>query len=286
MKKLNNTGFTHLLVIAVLIVMSAVVGTFFVVKSKAATSCRNTVLRQGSKGTCVRYLQEDLNRSGSQPQVGVDGAFGSKTKASVIYMQRSFGIKQDGIAGRDFSSRMCAGGNTTNYCGAPTGGAAPTASKPAPAPAPTEPYKTIKVNIAPFRCWDVPYGDYRAGAKVHIWDCTGGDNQKWVFRGDGTIRPLRNPGLCIDIPNGTTASGTELQLWHCNGTSTAQHFKARYNSSTRLASFMSSFNGCNCQIDAASGLGRNGDRLIWYKTSENNAQKFQVSPNLDGIAKL
>ncbi|MFC9328805.1 ricin-type beta-trefoil lectin domain protein [Kitasatospora sp. NPDC057015] len=50
------------------------------------------------------------------------------------------------------------------------------------------------------------------GTRVGIYDCTGGDNQKWVFYSDGTIRGLQS-GLCLDV-NVTTS---KVRLYSCRG---------------------------------------------------------------------
>ncbi len=66
------------------------------------------------------------------------------------------------------------------------------------------------------RCLDVTNNGNTQGAKLDLWDCWGGSNQKWVTQPNGT---LVNPasGLCLDSPGGNTANGTQLQLSSCNG---------------------------------------------------------------------
>jgi len=51
------------------------------------------VLRQGSRGSEVRRLQQLLN-------IGADGIFGAGTKRSVIAFQKSKGLSADGIVGK------------------------------------------------------------------------------------------------------------------------------------------------------------------------------------------
>jgi beta-glucanase (GH16 family) len=67
------------------------------------------------------------------------------------------------------------------------------------------------------RCLDITNNGNTSGAKLELWDCNGGGNQKWSTRPNGT---LVNPasGLCVDSPSGNTANGTQLQIWTCNGT--------------------------------------------------------------------
>ncbi|WP_246001368.1 ricin-type beta-trefoil lectin domain protein [Allorhizocola rhizosphaerae] len=50
------------------------------------------------------------------------------------------------------------------------------------------------------------------GTVVGTYDCNGGDNQKWVFNSDGTIRGVHS-GLCLDANQSTF----KVQLWSCWG---------------------------------------------------------------------
>lgn len=45
-------------------------------------------------------------------------------------------------------------------------------------------------------------------------------NQKWDFRGDGTVRAL---GMCMDVANGSRDDGAPIQLARCSG-NPAQQF--------------------------------------------------------------
>ncbi|MER5728293.1 endo-1,4-beta-xylanase [Streptomyces sp. NPDC002138] len=52
------------------------------------------------------------------------------------------------------------------------------------------------------------------GAKVQIYGCWGGDNQKWRLNSDGTIVGVQS-GLCLDAAANGTANGTPVQLYSC-----------------------------------------------------------------------
>jgi endoglucanase len=54
------------------------------------------------------------------------------------------------------------------------------------------------------------------GTKAAIWDCTGGNNQRWTVNSNGTITNVHNR-LCLDASGGGTANGTQVILWTCNG---------------------------------------------------------------------
>jgi streptogrisin C len=70
------------------------------------------------------------------------------------------------------------------------------------------------------RCVDIPGGNSANEQFLNMWDCHDGDNQKWTFAGDGTVRAL---GKCMDVAWGSHDNGAVIQLMNCNG-NTAQQF--------------------------------------------------------------
>ena len=56
------------------------------------------VLKQGNSGSTVKLMQQKLKNWGYYTGA-VDGIFGAKTKAAVIYFQKKNGLVADGIAG-------------------------------------------------------------------------------------------------------------------------------------------------------------------------------------------
>ncbi|WP_059006692.1 ricin-type beta-trefoil lectin domain protein [Streptomyces specialis] len=81
-----------------------------------------------------------------------------------------------------------------------------------------EEFGSLHTELTHDRCLDVPSGRYRAGQAVQLYDCHGGDNQRFVT-GNGTISPAAAPGLCATL-TGPTA---RLTLQRCDG-SPAQRF--------------------------------------------------------------
>ncbi|MCC3766962.1 ricin-type beta-trefoil lectin domain protein [Streptomyces sp. UNOC14_S4] len=69
------------------------------------------------------------------------------------------------------------------------------------------------------RCLDVPGGTYSAGAALELWNCHGGDNQKFTRPADGTFRPAAAAQLCVTLATAKDA----LRLQPCDG-SAAQRF--------------------------------------------------------------
>lgn len=62
-------------------------------------------LKFGSTGTQVIKLQQQLREKGFNPGA-TDGAFGENTKAAVIAFQRSVGLKDDGIVGKNTRTKL------------------------------------------------------------------------------------------------------------------------------------------------------------------------------------
>lgn len=76
------------------------------------------------------------------------------------------------------------------------------------------------------KCLDATGNTGADGTPVQLWGCTGGANQRWTVRGDGSVRTL---GACLDVASGSTANGAKVQLYTCNGTG-AQRWT--YNAAT------------------------------------------------------
>lgn len=63
------------------------------------------MLSIGTRGSDVTRLQRHLKSAGFNPG-GVDGIFGSKTKAAVLRFQRARGLSADGVVGPNTSQRL------------------------------------------------------------------------------------------------------------------------------------------------------------------------------------
>ncbi|MBW7984927.1 peptidoglycan-binding domain-containing protein [Enterobacillus tribolii] len=72
----------------------------------AAVPGFTTNLSQGSRGTNVTKVQQQLNTLGVTPRLSTDGVFGAKTRAAVIGFQRKSGITPDGVVGPHTWSRL------------------------------------------------------------------------------------------------------------------------------------------------------------------------------------
>ncbi|SFD17071.1 ricin-type beta-trefoil lectin domain protein [Streptomyces aidingensis] len=63
------------------------------------------------------------------------------------------------------------------------------------------------------RCLDIPGGDYGAGTALTVWDCHGGDNQRFTRSASGTLAPAAAPDLCVT----QSGPGARLTLQPCTG---------------------------------------------------------------------
>jgi len=60
------------------------------------------ILKKGTRGSDVKELQKALLSQGySLPQYGADSSFGTETYKAVIRLQKDYGLKQDGIVGKN-----------------------------------------------------------------------------------------------------------------------------------------------------------------------------------------
>ncbi|NQZ11375.1 MAG: ricin-type beta-trefoil lectin domain protein, partial [Algicola sp.] len=66
---------------------------------------------------------------------------------------------------------------------------------------------------------------------VYMYDCHGGDNQRWFVDGDGLVHNKANEGLCIDVQTGffntylnSIYAGVNARLESCDNTKAGQKF--------------------------------------------------------------
>jgi peptidoglycan hydrolase-like protein with peptidoglycan-binding domain len=66
-----------------------------------ATLLKKDEIKTGSKGPAIKVLQCLLNAMEEGIKITVDGLFGAKTKSRVLAIQKSSGLKEDGIVGKE-----------------------------------------------------------------------------------------------------------------------------------------------------------------------------------------
>jgi len=79
-------------------------------------------------------------------------------------------------------------------------------------------YRTITPAWNTGLCLDLPSDSDRDsawnGAPLQLWECNGGESQRWVFD-NGQLRFGADETKCIDA--GDMSNGNQLFLWDCNG---------------------------------------------------------------------
>lgn len=71
-------------------------------------------------------------------------------------------------------------------------------------------------------CFDIEGGQSTAGKPLHLWDCDGGDSEKWRLTTQGQLVGMGN--RCAEIPNGSQTSGVQARLANCDGAYAGQRF--------------------------------------------------------------
>ncbi|MFE1955446.1 ricin-type beta-trefoil lectin domain protein [Streptomyces sp. NPDC059524] len=80
--------------------------------------------------------------------------------------------------------------------------------------------QTVITGLTQDRCLDTGDDTYPAGAGMIVWNCHGGQHQKFVRNGD-TLRPAAATGMCLT----QSAAKSQIRLQKCDG-SASQRFTA------------------------------------------------------------
>lgn len=100
------------------------------------------------------------------------------------------------------------------------------------------------------KCVDVNGASSTDGAKVQLWTCNGGNNQKWTQNGT----TLRSLDKCLDVTGNSQTDGAIVRLWSCNGAS-GQNWTAQSDGSIR--------NGTKCLDANGAGTADGTQLIIW-----------------------
>lgn len=74
-------------------------------------------------------------------------------------------------------------------------------------------------------CVDFNSGTADSGDKMHLWDCDGGNSEKWQVQESGIIQNRdKDWKYCIDTPGTSADNGEQLQIYQCNNSDTGQKF--------------------------------------------------------------
>ncbi len=81
--------------------------TVNVSEANAAAKCINKTFKQGSKDTCIKYMQQIVNASHITSHVPVDGVFGPSAKRAVVKFQKAKKLTADGVIGKGTWDALC-----------------------------------------------------------------------------------------------------------------------------------------------------------------------------------
>lgn len=113
------------------------------------------------------------------------------------------------------------------------------------------------------------------GTNIHLWESTGGGNQKFkvVSLGSGWYKIIcAANGKAVDVSGGSSQNGTNVQLFEDNGTA-AQQWK-----------FYSAGNGyyyirnrLGCQLDVSGAGSANGTNIQVWERNTTSAQQWKLT---------
>ncbi|WP_444888641.1 ricin-type beta-trefoil lectin domain protein [Microbulbifer sp. JMSA008] len=87
-------------------------------------------------------------------------------------------------------------------------------------------------------CVDYNSGSADNGDKMHLWDCDGGNSEKWQVQESGIIQNRdKDWQYCIDTPGASADNGEQLQIYKCNSSDTGQKFSLNAVNEWKQTSF-------------------------------------------------
>jgi len=114
------------------------------------------------------------------------------------------------------------------------------------------------------RCMDVPGNTTTNGTQVALWDCNGGNNQRWSYTSGKQLQVYGNK--CLDASGRGTANGTAAIIWDCNGQNNQQW---NVNSDGSITSVQSGL----C-LDASAFGTANGTKIQLWQCLNGANQKW------------
>jgi hypothetical protein len=68
-------------------------------------------------------------------------------------------------------------------------------------------------------CTDINGGSAGNGKAVHLWDCDGGNSEKWLVTPQGVFKSYSNQAYCLDAASGSTTNGAQFVTKSCTSAS-------------------------------------------------------------------
>lgn len=114
-KKKFSLSRKEIIIFSVAAILAIGLGGFFGYQKyqenqSGAAGCYSSTFRQGSRGTCVKYIQQLHNyfkKYSGGTTLTVDGSFGSLTKSAIVSDQKKLGLVGDGIVGPKTWGILC-----------------------------------------------------------------------------------------------------------------------------------------------------------------------------------
>lgn len=120
------------------------------------------------------------------------------------------------------------------------------------------------------KCLEIEGGFGANGTKAQMWDCHGGENQKWMYDIErGGYLTVASSGKCLGVDGGRTEKGTKVLQWECDG---SDNQKWVIDDRRRLKPKHSQ-NKC---LDISRGSNNNGAEMILWDCNDEENQKWYL----------
>ncbi|MFI7430104.1 arabinofuranosidase catalytic domain-containing protein [Micromonospora sp. NPDC049836] len=116
------------------------------------------------------------------------------------------------------------------------------------------------------RCLDVPDGSTTNGTQVQLWDCWGGNMQRWTYTSAKQLTVYGNK--CLDAEGASSTPGTRAIIWDCNGQSNQQW---NLNANGTISGVQSGL----C-LDAYNWGTTNGTKIVLWTCHGGTNQQFAL----------
>jgi hypothetical protein len=137
-------------------------------------------------------------------------------------------------------------------------------------------YFELRPTYATGKCMDVNGSGSGNGTRIQLYDCTGGNNQRFVYTAEGQLRPRHANTMCTDISGGSAGNLVNMHLWDCDGGASE---KWAVGTDGRFRSVHN--NQQYCMSVQSSGTA-NGTRFVTYACGNTlHPQLFRLVPVAD-----
>lgn len=118
-------------------------------------------------------------------------------------------------------------------------------------------------------CLDVNNGTSNNGETILMWDCHGGNNQKWRLDEKSRLVAAHS-GKCLDVTGAQTGNGSRVIQWDCHD---GDNQKWEYDAQGRLHPKHAQ-DKC---LDISGDSNQNGANMIIHQCHDGNNQKWFVA---------